>query len=94
MSYEGMKASIARHKNAKATCDTVAFKDPRTVREIHAALGRAIRQEDEGLIGPAKLVIRSGRKEDGAPESWAEVPGVGAFNASTNCPPFPPEDCE
>jgi hypothetical protein len=94
MNYDEMKASVARRKNAKVTCDTVAFKDSQTVREIHAALGRAIRQEDEGLIGPAKLVIRSGRKEDGTPESWAEVPGVGAFNASTNCPPFPPEDCE
>lgn len=94
--YEDMQKSVERHKNAKVYSDAAIFSG-QSLRDIHADLGEAI-EADRAGDGDASMVVRDGRKEDGSPETWVHVrvggEDVGTTNASTNCPPLPPEYCE
>jgi hypothetical protein len=90
MSYEKMWESVLRYP------PRVTFRGE-SLQKIHGEIGRALAAEAKGE-GKARLIIRSGRKEDGQEESWAHVKAgdrdVGATNVGVNCPPHPPEECE
>jgi hypothetical protein len=90
MSYEKMWESVLRYP------PRVVFQGE-SLQKIHGEIGRALAAEAKGE-GNAKFIIRSGRKADGTEEAWAHSKvgdrDVGTANASTNCPPLPPEACE
>ena len=91
MSYEAMKASTARRRNAQHEPDVYGFQGE-TIGRLREALAKVDGRE------AGRLLVRLGRKDDGSPEAWLEVKvgdeSIGAYNASFNCPPWPPEYCE